>query len=187
MNEHSFHFCTPKANIICKSIILQFFKKLNINSWYNLNLGAWDRGKFKTSIILNIFPFSKTNSCFFHYFLHSHKTIVCVFILSHSAMSVSHSLMDYSPPGSSIHGILQARMLQWVAISSSKGSSWPMDQTESPASPTLTGRFFTTELPLIKKCNSFGVYWLRTYPLQVHSLPLESAHTNLQTCVCTYK
>ena len=31
--------------------------------------------------------------------------------------------MDYSPPGSSIHEILQARILEWVAISFSKGSS----------------------------------------------------------------
>ena len=33
--------------------------------------------------------------------------------------------MDCSPPGSSIHGILQARILEWVAISFSKGSSQP--------------------------------------------------------------
>ena len=32
-------------------------------------------------------------------------------------------LMDYSPPGSSIHGISHARILEWVAISSSRGSS----------------------------------------------------------------
>ena len=31
--------------------------------------------------------------------------------------------MDYSPPGSSVHGILQARMLEWVAILFSRGSS----------------------------------------------------------------
>ena len=31
--------------------------------------------------------------------------------------------MDYSPPGSSVHGILQARILEWVAMSSSRGSS----------------------------------------------------------------
>ena len=36
--------------------------------------------------------------------------------------------MDYSPPGSSVHGILQARILEWVAISSSRGSSQPRDQ-----------------------------------------------------------
>ena len=38
-------------------------------------------------------------------------------------------LMDCSPPGSSVHGILQARILDWVAISSSRGSSQPRDQT----------------------------------------------------------
>ena len=31
--------------------------------------------------------------------------------------------MDYSPPGSSVHGILQARILEWVAMPSSRGSS----------------------------------------------------------------
>ena len=36
----------------------------------------------------------------------------------------------YSPPGSSIHGTLQARILKWVAISSSRGSSWPRDWTQ---------------------------------------------------------
>ena len=35
----------------------------------------------------------------------------------------------YSPPGSSVHGILQARILEWVAISYSRGSSWPKDRT----------------------------------------------------------
>ena len=37
--------------------------------------------------------------------------------------------MDYSPPGSSVHGILQARILEWVAISSSRASSRPRGQT----------------------------------------------------------
>ena len=37
--------------------------------------------------------------------------------------------MNYSPPGSSVHGILQARVLEWVAISFFKGSSWPRDPT----------------------------------------------------------
>ena len=39
--------------------------------------------------------------------------------------------MDCSPPGSSVHGILQARMLEWVAISFSRGSSRPGNQTQS--------------------------------------------------------
>ena len=36
----------------------------------------------------------------------------------------------YSPPGSSVHGILQARILEWVAISVSRGSSQPRDRTQ---------------------------------------------------------
>ena len=37
--------------------------------------------------------------------------------------------MDCSPPGSSVHGIFQPRILEWVAISSPRGSSWPRNQT----------------------------------------------------------
>ena len=37
--------------------------------------------------------------------------------------------MDYNPPGSSIHGMSQAKILEWVAISFSRGSSQPRDQT----------------------------------------------------------
>ena len=38
--------------------------------------------------------------------------------------------MGCSPPGSSVHGILQARILEWAAISFSRGSSWPRDWTQ---------------------------------------------------------
>ena len=48
--------------------------------------------------------------------------------------------MDCSPPGSSVHGILQARILEWVANSSSRGSSWPRDWTHISCTE---GRFFT--------------------------------------------
>ena len=40
--------------------------------------------------------------------------------------------MDYSPPGSSVHGVFQARILKWVAISSARGSFWPRNQTRIP-------------------------------------------------------
>ena len=40
--------------------------------------------------------------------------------------------MDSSPPGSSVHGILQARILEWVAMPSSRGSSWPGNRTHVP-------------------------------------------------------
>ena len=50
--------------------------------------------------------------------------------------------MDCSLTGSSVHGISQATILGWVAISFSRGSSWARDQGLSPA---LAGRFFTAE------------------------------------------
>ena len=37
---------------------------------------------------------------------------------------------DCSLPGSSVHGVFQARVLDWVAISCSRGSSWPRDRTQ---------------------------------------------------------
>ena len=53
--------------------------------------------------------------------------------------------VDYSPPGSSVHGILQARILEWVAMSSSRGSSWLRDQTCVSCGFCIAGRFFTSE------------------------------------------
>jgi len=49
--------------------------------------------------------------------------------------------MNYSPPGSSVHGIFQARILAWVAIHFSRGSSQCRDQTQVSL---ISGRFFTT-------------------------------------------
>ena len=48
--------------------------------------------------------------------------------------------MDCSPPVSSVHGILQARMLEWVVISFSRGSSQPRDWTHVSC---IAGKFFT--------------------------------------------
>ena len=52
--------------------------------------------------------------------------------------------MDCSLPGFSVHGTFQTRILEWVAISFSRGSSQPTDKLTSPA---LAGGFFTTEPP----------------------------------------
>ena len=55
--------------------------------------------------------------------------------------------VDCSPPGSSVHGILQARILEWAVMPSSRGSSGPRDQTSSVSllSPALAGE----SLPLV--------------------------------------
>ena len=65
--------------------------------------------------------------------------------------------MDCSLPGSSLQGTFQARILQWVAISSSKGSVPPRYLALSPA---LAGRFFTSEPPE-KPMNGISVFQKR--------------------------
>ena len=72
---------------------------------------------------------------------HSNQASCTVLLQHESESEVAQSCptlcdtMDCSPPGSSlrpgssIHGIFQARVLEWVAISFSRGSSWPRDQT----------------------------------------------------------
>ena len=64
--------------------------------------------------------------------------------------------MDCSPPGSSVRGFLQARILEWVAFSSSRGSSWPRDQIWVSC---LRGRFFTIWATREVHCS----VWTRSY------------------------
>ena len=64
--------------------------------------------------------------------------VMCVFSVT-SVMSDSLDPMDCSPPVSSVHRILQARILEWVAMPSSRGSSPPRDQTSISCT---AGEFF---------------------------------------------
>ena len=100
--------------------------------------------------------------------------------------------MDCSLPGSSVHGILQARILEWVAMSSSRGSSQPRMESMSLLSPALAGRFFTTsttwEVPIsgiefssvaqsgLTLCNPMN---RSTSGLPVHHQLLESTQTHV--------
>ena len=58
--------------------------------------------------------------------------------------------IDCSPPGSSVYGIFQARTLEWITISFSRGSSRPGDQTHISG---VVGGFFTTVLPVVRTVN----------------------------------
>ena len=55
--------------------------------------------------------------------------------------------MDHNLPGSSVHGIFQARILEWVVMPSSGDLPDPGIELEFPPSPALAGRFFTVEPP----------------------------------------
>ena len=66
-------------------------------------------------------------------------------------------LLNCSPPGSSERGIFQARTLRWIAISSTRGSSWPRNWTHVSWVFCIAGRFFTAEAsgkPLLAPCSS---------------------------------
>ena len=64
---------------------------------------------------------------------------VCVCILSHFSSPTLWAPMDCSPPGSSVHGILQIRILEWVAMPFSRASSPPRDQTHISCSSCIAG------------------------------------------------
>ena len=63
--------------------------------------------------------------------------------------------MDSSPPGSSVHGILQARILQWVAVSFFRDLSDPGVEAAPLTSPAVVGGFLTTSITWE------GLYWGR--------------------------
>ena len=67
-------------------------------------------------------------------FLSRNIPIICYCAQSHLTLC---NPLDCSPPGSSVHGIFQARILEWVAISSSRGSSDPGVEPATLASPAL--------------------------------------------------
>ena len=72
----------------------------------------------------------------------ANSVYLCVCVHAQSCLSLCYP-MDCSQPGSSVHGIFQASILEWVAIPFSRGSL----TQGSNLSPALTGRFFTAEAP----------------------------------------
>ena len=69
---------------------------------------------------------------------------MCVHAKSLQSCPTLCNAMDYSLPGSSIHGILQARILEWVAMPSPGDPPDPGIELTSLTSPALAGGFFTT-------------------------------------------
>ena len=72
-----------------------------------------------------------------------HNRVTCINQVSVTQLCPTPGPTDCSPPGSSVHGILQARTLGWVAISPPGESSPPRDQTQVSCVSRTTGVFFT--------------------------------------------
>ena len=75
---------------------------------------------------------------------------------------------DCSLPSSSVCGILQARVLEWIAMLFSRGSSQPRYWTHVSLSPALAGRFFpistTWEALSAGSCYLFPLLWVEGFP-----------------------
>ena len=74
--------------------------------------------------------------------------------------------MDCSPPGSSVHGIFQARILEWVTMPFFRGSSWPRDWTHF---------------------SQYGVYHFKFSFVHLHTYVYRRKHTvlfSMSVCVC---
>ena len=91
----------------------------------------------------------------------------CVCMLPKSCLIHCH-LTDCSPPGSSVHVIFPARILEWGAVSFSRRSTWPKDQTYDFCT---AGRFFTIELPGKPR-------WNITQPQKMKSCHLQQREWN---------
>ena len=95
---------------------------------YNISLHRFEFLSVVIFLFSEIFPFIFLVVLFwcdqFFYLLYAfvHARSVASFIFD------SYNTMDCSPPGSSVHGILYARILEWVAMPSSRGSSTPRDR-----------------------------------------------------------
>ena len=68
-------------------------------------------------------------------------------MLSHLSWPTLCNSMNYSLTGNFVYGILQTRILEWVTIPFSRGSSRSRDQTQASMSPALPGGFYITAPP----------------------------------------
>ena len=94
---------------------------------HQINNNPCSKPKLLAKLKIQIWPSACVLSCFNHVW-HCDTMVCC-------------------PQGSSVHGISQARILEWVTLSFSRGSFWRRDRTRISYVSCLAGRFFTTEPP----------------------------------------
>ena len=108
------------------------FKREGIYVYLRLiHVEVWQKTKFCKAII---FQWKNESSIWLKY----------VKVLVAQSCQTLCDPIDWSSPGSSVHDIIQARILKWVAISFSRGTSHPRDQTHASC---ITGRSLPSEPP----------------------------------------
>ena len=127
LTKQQHHFISLNENEI---ISIFFYLNLSVNILYNNNNNI---DNINCNLSLRNY-FSNFKSLLFF----------CLVCVSHSVLSDSLQSQWLYPPGSSAHGILQVRILEWVASSFSRRSSWPRIK---PGSPTLQADSLPSEPP----------------------------------------
>ena len=118
----------------CEMVSHCGFNRLSVGHLYMPSLG---KGLFRFSV-----HFLNQVACFLHVKFNVVLThcIYCVSVFIMFSCLTLFNPFDNSPPGSSVHGILQARILEWIAILFFRGSSQPRDETWVSC---IASRFFT--------------------------------------------
>ena len=116
--------------------------------------------------------------------------VVCMCVCSVTQSRLTHcNTMDCSPPGSSVRGISQARVVEWVAISCSRGSSRPRDRTYVSCIDGWILYHCATWEDLIRWLEKESRKWSRSVvsdslrPHGLHGLPGSSVHGIFQARV----
>ena len=126
--------------------VIWVLRGISLNIWVSLDImGFLNNINFPIYEYRISFHFFVSSPIFFHQCLivfHCVDLSSCFIIsvlVTESCLTLC-DLMDYSPPGSSVHGILQARIMEWIAIPFSRESSWSWYQSQVSC---IAGRFFT--------------------------------------------
>ena len=137
-------------------LVVLFIPSILISVTYNLNILSiyfkiimhlfWLAFKMSKIFHILVYEYSNSLSIKFAFLIISVPLLfwMCTHICWVTSV-VSNSLypLDCSPPGSSVRGILQARILKWVAIPFSRESSLPRDRTRAAYVFCIAGRFLT--------------------------------------------
>ena len=131
-------------HVVCKHIIFRHQHRIHLHEIHTGKEASWRSSMLTTAILAllcvwNTLEYSsKSDLCA------CRQLPVCLCLVAESRPTPCDSV-DYSPPGSSVHGISQAWILEWVSISSSSDSSWPGDQTSDSCVSFIVGKLFTAE------------------------------------------
>ena len=122
--------CCVTLESYCTSLCLKVFL-CNMRTALNTTCVLWRFEELIHIKHLEKFParneLSEPVSNYCYYCLQTVGSMLC--LVTQSCLTLCDP-MDCSPPGSSVHEILQARILEWVAMPSSRGSSQPRDRTQ---------------------------------------------------------